>query len=158
MCVLRVSLGSPLFEDVGRQLPTNVVVRDRSADPGIGICDHAAASNRSCGYAGIEPQLDALVVRCGSSVAPGGDAESSARNIKAPCRKSTSRQHVVGGICVIAGQRVADPAMQIAVAQNSTESAAKYVSISDGVTPTPSGRRVPRSRHRSLPKGWSRRG
>ena len=31
------------------------------------------------------------------------------------------RVHVVGGICVIAGQRVlADPAMQIAVAQNVT--------------------------------------
>jgi hypothetical protein len=86
--------------------------------------------------------LNHSLMRLSIVVAPvlplGGDAESSARNIKAPCRQSTSRQHVVGGICVIAGQRVfADPAMQIAVAQNSTESAAKYVCILDGVTPTP---------------------
>ena len=56
---------------------------------------------------------------------PSGDAESSARSIKAPCRESITRQHVVGGICVIAGERVAALAMQIAVAKNSTESAAK---------------------------------
>jgi hypothetical protein len=28
LCLLRVALGSPVLEDVGRQLPTNVAVRD----------------------------------------------------------------------------------------------------------------------------------
>ena len=125
MCVLRVSLGSPLFEDVGRQLPTDVVVRYRPVDPRTRVGDHVAAGNHSRGDRGIAPQLDTLVVGCGSSAALGGDAESTASDIKARCRQSVTRQHVVGGIGIIAGEWAADLAVQIAVRENSTGSVAK---------------------------------
>src|SRR6516162_8727009 len=62
-CVLCVRTGNAVFEDVGHQLPADVAVRRRPVDPGPGVEDHAAASDYSCGYGGIEPQLDAFVVR-----------------------------------------------------------------------------------------------
>jgi hypothetical protein len=71
------------------------------------------------------PQLDTLVVGCGSSAALGGDAESTASDIKARCRQSVTRQHIVSGIGIIAGERAADLAVQIAVRENSTGSVAK---------------------------------
>ena len=111
------SLGNPVFEDVGRQLTTNVVDRDRSADPAPGSAITLPPVTAPADMLALNHGL----MRLSFVVAP-----VLPRTVMQSPRPGTSklhagRVHVVGGICVIAGQRVlADPAMQIAVAQNVT--------------------------------------
>src|SRR5882762_8505767 len=81
--VLSVRAGVAQFEDVGRQLPANIIVRRYRVGPGTGISDDTAADNHSCGNLRIEPQFDALIVARWPGHAPGGDAEPPARDIEA---------------------------------------------------------------------------